>query len=128
VKGKKGEAEKVWRDSLRDNPGKRRAAEGHQEIPALRRIGASFLSSIHDRFGLAVVAGCAIPGAPQALPASNAGIDRFSLTGRVAVKLEQRGYSAKLNWRHAAGGDRLRLLSPVGSVIAELEADASVRC
>jgi outer membrane lipoprotein LolB len=76
-------------------------------------------------FGLAVVAGCAAVRAPQALPASNAGIDRFSLTGRVAVKLEQRGYSAKLNWRHAAAGDRLRLLSPAGSVIAELEADAS---
>jgi outer membrane lipoprotein LolB len=74
---------------------------------------------------LAVVAGCAAPRAPQVLPASNAGINTFSLTGRVAVKLEQRGYSAKLSWRHAAGGDRMRLLSPVGSVIAELEADAS---
>ncbi len=74
---------------------------------------------------LAIVAGCAASRAPQALPAANAGINTFSLTGRVAVKLEQRGYSAKLSWRHAAGGDRMRLLSPVGSVIAELEADAS---
>lgn len=74
---------------------------------------------------LAVVAGCAAPRAPQALPASNAGVDTFSLTGRVAVRVEQRGYSAKLSWRHAAAGDRLRLLSPAGSVIAELEADAS---
>lgn len=73
----------------------------------------------------AVVAGCAAPRAPQALPVSNAGIDTFSLTGRVAVKVERRGYSAKLSWRHAATRDRLRLLSPVGSVIAELEADAS---
>lgn len=74
---------------------------------------------------LAVAAGCAAPRAPQALPVSNAGIDTFSLMGRVAVKLERRGYSAKLSWRHAAARDRLRLLSPVGSVIAELEADAS---
>jgi outer membrane lipoprotein LolB len=74
---------------------------------------------------LAVVAGCAASRAPQVLPAANAGINTFSLTGRVAVKFEQRGYSAKLSWRHAAGGDRMRLLSPVGSVIAELEADAS---
>ncbi len=74
---------------------------------------------------LAAVAGCATPRAPQALPASNTGIDTFSLTGRVAVKLEQRGYSAKLNWQHAVAGDRLRLLSPVGSVIAELETDAA---
>lgn len=74
---------------------------------------------------LAVVAGCAALRAPQTLPTSNAGIDAFSLSGRVAVKVEQRGYSAKLNWRHGAGGDRLRILSPVGTVIAELEADAS---
>lgn len=74
---------------------------------------------------LAVVAGCAALRTPQTLPASNAGVGTFSLTGRVAVKVEQRGYSARLNWRHLAGGDRLRLLSPVGSVIAELEADAS---
>lgn len=74
---------------------------------------------------LAVVTGCAAPRAPQVLPASNAAIGSFSLTGRVAVKIEQRGYSAKLTWRHAAAGDRLRLLSPVGSVVAELEADAS---
>ena len=74
---------------------------------------------------LAVVAGCAASRAPQVLPASSAGINTFSLTGRVAVKLAQRGYSAKLTWRHAAAGDRMRLLSPVGSVIAELEADAS---
>jgi outer membrane lipoprotein LolB len=74
---------------------------------------------------LAVVAGCAAPRAPQALPASNAGVETFSLTGRVAVKLEQHGYTAQLSWRHAAAADRLLLLSPVGSVIAELEADAS---
>lgn len=74
---------------------------------------------------LAVVAGCAAPRAPQALPASNAAIGTFALTGRVAVKVEQRGYSARLNWRHGAGGDRLRILSPVGTVIAQLEADAS---
>ncbi|HKQ26428.1 MAG TPA: lipoprotein insertase outer membrane protein LolB [Burkholderiales bacterium] len=74
---------------------------------------------------LAAVAGCAVSRAPQVLPASSAGINTFALTGRVAVKLEQRGYSAKLTWRHAAASDRIRLLSPVGSVIAELEADAS---
>jgi len=74
---------------------------------------------------LTVVAGCAAPRAPPVLPASNAGIGAFALTGRVAVKLEQRGYSAKLSWRHALAGDQLRLLSPIGSVIAVLEADAS---
>ncbi len=74
---------------------------------------------------LALAVGCAALRAPQVLPVSNAGIDAFSVIGRVAIKVEQRGYSARLNWRHAAAGDRLRLLSPVGSVIAELEANAS---
>ena len=74
---------------------------------------------------LAVGAGCAAPRAPQALPASNIGISTFTLSGRVAVKVEQRGYSAKLSWRHAPAGDHLRLLSPIGSVIADLEADGS---
>ena len=74
---------------------------------------------------LAVAAGCAAPRAPQALPATNAGIEAFALAGRVAVKVDQRGYSAKLSWRHALAGDQLRLLSPIGSVIAELQADAA---
>lgn len=70
-------------------------------------------------------AGCATSHAPQTLPVSNAGIEAFSLDGRVAVKLERRGYSASLRWQHTAARDSLRLLSPVGSVIAELEADDS---
>lgn len=73
----------------------------------------------------ALFAGCAAPRAPQILPVSSAGIDAFSLDGRVAVKLERRGYSASLRWQHTAARDSLRLLSPVGSVIAELEADGS---
>jgi outer membrane lipoprotein LolB len=73
----------------------------------------------------AVIAGCATPGVPQALPLSNADIHSFALRGRVAVKVETRGYSANLRWRHTASGDFLTLVSPVGSVIAELEADTS---
>ena len=85
---------------------------------------------LHFRFFLtgivlAVLAGCATPRVPQTLPGSSAAIGTFTLIGRVAVKVEQRGYSARLNWRHEAGADRLRIFSPVGTVIAELEADAS---
>lgn len=74
---------------------------------------------------LAALAGCASTRPAQILPASNAAIEAFSLNGRVAVKLDDRGYTASLRWRHSATGDSLRLLSPVGSVVGEIEADSS---
>ena len=76
-------------------------------------------------FVLAFLASCATPRAPHDLPASNAAITDFSLAGRVAVKAGTKGYSANLQWRHAGQVDSLRLLSPVGTVIAQLEADAA---
>lgn len=79
---------------------------------------------------LVLLVSCATPRAPQALPVSSAAINDFSLRGRVAVKFQgkdnspNRGYSANLRWRHVRDGDSLQLRSPVGSVIAQLEADA----
>jgi outer membrane lipoprotein LolB len=70
---------------------------------------------------LFLIGGCATIQSTQDLPASTAGIESFSLRGRVAVKIESRGYSSSLRWRHAGGKDSLRLISPVGSVMAELE-------
>jgi outer membrane lipoprotein LolB len=72
---------------------------------------------------LAALAGCATQPL-QSLPASNDAIVAFSLNGRVAVKLEDRGYTASLRWRHTTEQDSLRLLSPVGSVVGQIEADA----
>jgi outer membrane lipoprotein LolB len=72
---------------------------------------------------LAVLAGCASTRPGQGLPASNASIDAFFLKGRVAVKIDDRGYTSGLRWRHSAARDSLRLLSPIGSVVGEIEAD-----
>jgi len=74
---------------------------------------------------LAALTGCASTRPAQILPASNAAIEAFALNGRVAVKLDDRGYSASLRWRHSATRDSLRLLSPVGSVVGEIEADSN---
>jgi len=74
---------------------------------------------------LAVLSGCASTRTAQILPASNASIGAFSLNGRVAVKLDDRGYTASLRWRHTGTRDSLRLLSPVGSVVGEIEADSN---
>ena len=76
-------------------------------------------------FLLAWLASCATPRAPHDLPVANVAITDFSLAGRVAVKTGAKGYSAHLQWRHAGQVDSLRLLSPVGTVIAQLEADAA---
>ncbi|MBI3529841.1 MAG: outer membrane lipoprotein LolB [Betaproteobacteria bacterium] len=73
---------------------------------------------------LSVLAGCASTRPAQVLPASNVSISAFSLNGRVAVKLDDRGYTASLRWRHSAMRDSLRLLSPLGSVVGEIEADS----
>jgi outer membrane lipoprotein LolB len=71
---------------------------------------------------LAVAAGCATRPPQAPLPPSNADLRDFALEGRVAVKLAQKGYSASLRWRHSPGADALRLLSPVGTTIATLDA------
>lgn len=76
-------------------------------------------------FLLALLAACATTRPPGELPASNGAITDFSLDGRVAVKVERRGYSANLKWRHGGQADSLRLLSPLGTAIAQLDADAS---
>lgn len=71
---------------------------------------------------LALAAGCATQRPQPDLPSSSAGLEDFSLEGRVAVKVEQKGYSANLRWRHAGDVDALRLLSPVGTTVATLDA------
>lgn len=75
-------------------------------------------------FLILLLVACAAPRAPQRLPLSNAGIESFGLIGRVAVRADDRGYSAGLRWTHRAEADSLRLISPLGSVIAQVEVDA----
>ena len=72
---------------------------------------------------LAVMAGCASTRPAQVLPASNESIVAFSLNGRVAIKLDERGSTASLRWRHSATRDSLRLFSPIGSVVGDIESD-----
>ena len=41
------------------------------------------------------------------------------------MKLDDRGYTASLRWRHTQTRDLVRLFSPLGSVVGEIDADAS---
>jgi outer membrane lipoprotein LolB len=52
-------------------------------------------------------------------------IDEFELKGRVAVKLDGRGYSARLKWHHEAESDAIWLYSPVGSTVATVVANGN---
>jgi outer membrane lipoprotein LolB len=51
-------------------------------------------------------------------------VTAFELSGRVAVKVDERGYTAGLKWRHREASDDLWLYSPVGSVVATVNSGA----
>jgi outer membrane lipoprotein LolB len=73
---------------------------------------------------LVVSAGCATRP-PQLLPASNASVDAFTLNGRVAFKLGDRGDKASMRWRHSAARDSITLLSPLGTAVGQIEVDGT---
>ena len=45
----------------------------------------------------------------------------FQLEARFSVTNESERYSGKLSWRHAGAADELRIMSPFGQVVAEIE-------
>lgn len=72
--------------------------------------------------GLALLSGCASAPAPVAL--HDMPVPGFTLNGRVAVRHKDNGFSGNLYWKHEAGKDELRLLSPLGQTVAEIRRDA----
>jgi outer membrane lipoprotein LolB len=78
------------------------------------------------------VGGCAnLPAPqPQAEPAAYrqhlqrlSEINAFSLSGRMAVQTEKRGFSGSLRWKHTEEEDRFALYSPLGAQVAEIISD-----
>jgi outer membrane lipoprotein LolB len=72
---------------------------------------------------IALLSACSAIAPRAPLPDDVQAVRDFELTGRVAVRLEDRGYSARLRWQHTLEHDSLRLYSPIGSVLATLEAN-----
>jgi outer membrane lipoprotein LolB len=64
-------------------------------------------------------------GPPLAPIETTASIDEFELTGRVAVKYDGRGYSARMRWHHEPASDEVWLYSPVGSTLATVVASGN---
>lgn len=69
-----------------------------------------------------LLAGC-VSRPPAPVVDATTGIEEFQLTGRVAVNLDGRGYSARLKWHHGIGSDEMWIYSPIGSTIATLVAN-----
>lgn len=57
------------------------------------------------------------------VPAAAPVLSRFSLTGRVAVRYEEQGFSANLRWQHAPHSDDLLIQSPLGQGLAQITRD-----
>lgn len=72
-----------------------------------------------------ILAACAaLP--PATSPGAQGAGESFALDGRFSLRIERFGEpaqaaSGRLDWRHDAAGDRLLLLSPLGSGVAEIE-------
>ena len=66
----------------------------------------------------ALLAACAGPVVAPVAPA-------FDLTGRVAVRFQDRGFSSAVHWKQNGGSDEIWLTAPLGQPIAHLQADAA---
>jgi outer membrane lipoprotein LolB len=50
-------------------------------------------------------------------------IGAFSLSGRMAVQTEKRGFSGSLRWKHTEEGDHFALYSPLGAQVADIKSN-----
>lgn len=81
-------------------------------------------------FGLMLNACSTMPTAPAvttATPASQLRAQRlgavttFALEAKLAVQLNGKGYTARMQWQHEATHDQLRIFSPLGQQVALIE-------
>ena len=70
-----------------------------------------------------LIAGCVSnPSAPPPAPVARQAVDAFSLTGRLSGGDGEQYASGRLEWRRMPGIDRWTVLSPLGQIVARLEA------
>ncbi len=62
---------------------------------------------------------------PEPIPVPPADDTPFALSGRLGVMHDGRGFYGNLLWQHGAGTDTLRVLTPLGQAVAELNRDAT---
>lgn len=49
-----------------------------------------------------------------------AGIEQFSIQGRIGVQTNSKGFSGSLQWQHNRNSDDINLFSPLGSQVANI--------
>lgn len=78
---------------------------------------------------LLTLGGCAtVPPQKTELPASVApvpAVREFDMSGRVAVRYQEQGFSANLDWQHTQKTDQLLILNPLGQGVAQITRDDS---
>ena len=52
-------------------------------------------------------------------------VPAFELSGRVAVRFQERGFASAVRWKQTDGSDEIWLTAPLGQTIAYLQADAT---
>lgn len=90
---------------------------------------ARYVRSLVIACGLFFLVSCAAtrerPMAPVAI--TDAPISHFELSGRLAVRYDDQGFSGNVRWQHGAGdasADQIHLNSPLGQTVALLERNA----
>lgn len=68
---------------------------------------------------------CATAPAPRALPVLEGVPAAFEMSGRIAVRQDQRNDIARLRWTHTATGDQWVFASPLGNEVARIESDGA---
>ena len=73
---------------------------------------------------MAAAACASVPEQQQPLPVLSAVPASFEVSGRLAVRRDQRSDIARLRWTRTRAGDEWVILSPVGSEVARIESNA----
>ena len=85
---------------------------------------------------VAIVTSCTTLPKPEITPTSGsqarhqahlqdiAGIDQFSIKGRIGVQAEGKGFSGSLAWQHSKINDDIALYSPLGGQLASIKKTA----
>ena len=80
------------------------------------------LSRVVAALAVVVLSGCAgLPQDEADVPPRQA-LGAFQLEGRFSLRQDDQNNSGRIDWRHAADGDRVLLSSPFGQGVAEISA------
>jgi len=80
--------------------------------------------SVARRFSVAfAVTAALLLGACATAPQTRLGAGDYALTGRVLVRQPDRADVLRLNWTHQGARDTVRLETPLGQAVAELQLD-----